>query len=248
MKIYVAAGALLLSAATASAADLAPAPVEPVVPVTAFNWTGFYVGAHAGYGWGREDDNQSRLFGGGGAPTTGPTGPTGTGTPADHFNVDGFIGGVHAGYNYQIDQFVLGAEGDIDVADLKGDAHAIYAGGTSLRKLDLKSRWQGSLRVRAGYAFDNLLIYATTGVAFADGKLTNSGTDGGVAIPRTSSSNTHVGWTVGVGAEYAFTQNWIGRLEVRYTDFQKKSYRTFDGPVKSGWDQVVATVGVSYKF
>jgi outer membrane immunogenic protein len=34
-----------------------------------------------------------------------------------------------------------------------------------------------------------------------------------------SFSTTRAGWTVGVGAEHAFTPNWIARAEYRYTDF-----------------------------
>jgi outer membrane immunogenic protein len=61
-------------------------------------------------------------------------------------------------------------------------------------------------------------------------------------------SNTHVGWTIGIGAEYAFTPNWIARAEVRYTDFGSKTYDLLEGPVDSSWDQTAVTVGLSYKF
>ncbi|GLS23216.1 porin [Labrys miyagiensis] len=195
-----------------------------------YDWSGLYAGLHAGYGWGRESDNQSSLF----PVIPGPRPP-----PADKFDLGGFVGGAHAGYNYQIGQFILGAEGDIDYANLRGSASTTYAGGTIARTLGLKSDWQGSARLRAGYAIDNILLYATGGVAFANAKLSTAGQD---------SSNTHIGWTVGGGAEYAFTQNWIGRVEVRYSDFSKKTYQTIDGPVKADWNQTTATAGVSYKF
>ena len=252
----------------AFAADLAPHPPEPVPPaMMPFSWSGPYIGIHAGFGWGREHDNQSHLFpggagsgatvGGGGNDGGGSNGGNGSGGNdgggtsggnSDHFNLNGFVGGAHAGYNYQIDQFVIGAEGDLDYSDIKGSHSGAYNGGASPRTLELKSQWQGSIRVRAGYAIDNLLLYGTGGLAFADGKLTNSGSDAGIAIPTTSSSKTHIGWTVGLGAEYAFTQHWVGRAEVRYSDFNDKTYRTFDGPVKAGWDQTTGTLGVSYKF
>ncbi|QEN86002.1 porin family protein [Labrys sp. KNU-23] len=228
--------AVALFAGAASAADLAPHAVEPVAPAyTPYNWSGPYIGVHAGYGWGREDDNQSRLF--------SENGPVSTNTAADKFNMNGFVGGAHAGYNYQIDQFVIGGEADIDYTDLKGNHRYSYSGGSVTGRLQMKSEWQGSLRLRAGYAFDNLLVYATGGVAFANGKLSDRGVNG-----ASSDSNTHTGWTVGLGAEYAFTQNWIGRAEVRYSDFQKKGYDTPNGRVKAGWNQTTATLGISYKF
>ncbi|GLS18483.1 porin [Labrys miyagiensis] len=238
MKFALGFAALLLSVGSAFSADLPMVkPSEPVAPVTPFDWTGPYIGLHAGYGWGHEKDNQSRLF----PPAQFTT---------DSFNVSGFAGGLHGGYNYQLNSFVIGLEGDVDYADIDKSAHAVYLAGTEHRRLELKSDWQGSLRVRAGYAIDRLLLYGTGGVAFADGKLTSSGTEGIIRlpIPTTSSSKTHIGWTAGLGAEYAFTDHWIGRAEVRYSDFDYKTYKTFDGPVKSKWDQVVATLGASYKF
>ena len=228
--------AVALFAGAASAADLAPQAVEPVAPAyTPYDWSGPYVGVHAGYGWGREDDNQSRLF-----PNIQ------AGVAADKFDMNGFVGGAHAGYNYQIDQFVIGGEADIDYTDLKGSHRYSYYGGQVTGVLRMKSEWQGSLRLRAGYAFDNLLVYATGGVAFANGKLSDVGQFR--TAYASSDTNTHIGWTVGLGAEYAFTQNWIGRVEVRYSDFQKKGYETANGRVKAGWNQTTATAGVSYKF
>lgn len=228
----------LLCSTLVHAADLAPAPVEPVAPAyTPYDWSGPYIGLHAGYGWGRENDDQSRLFPlGNGNNGNGNNGNGNNGN--DKFDLSGFVGGAHAGYNYQIDQFVLGVEGDIDYSNLNGSSHAVYPGNRA-RTLKLQTEWQGSARARIGYAFDNILIYATGGLAIANAKLSTAGVN---------PSNTHIGWTAGLGAEYAFTQNWIGRLEVRYSDFNKKSYTTPDGRVKADWNQTTATAGISYKF
>lgn len=232
-----AASVLALGLGAAQAADLVPEPV--VVAPAVFNWAGFYAGVHAGYAWGDQDDNQSILF-------DDPP------LPADSFNVDGFIGGVHGGYNWQMDQFVFGVEGDIDYTNIKGSEG--YAGfvpgfGDIEGNLELKSQWQASARLRAGYAFDNFLVYATGGIAFADGKLTSSGYNFDAPGNFSSDdSNTHVGWTIGAGAEYAFSPNWIARAELRYTDFGSKTYQLLEGPVDASWDQTSVTVGLSYKF
>jgi outer membrane immunogenic protein len=37
-------------------------------------------------------------------------------------------------------------------------------------------------------------------------------------------SDTYVGWTVGAGLEYAFTNNLIGRIEYRYTDYGDETH------------------------
>jgi len=232
MKILALAVAFSLASTAALAADLAAQPVEPQAPVVMpYTWTGFYVGGHAGYGWGHERDDQSHLFLINPAPPPPP--------PPDKLNLKGFIGGIHAGYNDQVGRFVLGAEGDIDYADISGSGHFSYRSGTVVGNLRLKSDLQGSARLRAGYAIDNLLLYTTGGVAFANAKLSTDGV---------GPSETHVGWTIGGGVEYAFTNNWIGRAEVRYSDFEKKNYQTLYGPVKSGWNQTTTELGVSYKF
>src|SRR5262249_12423476 len=54
------AGAAVLAAVPAMAADLAVkaprvAPVVPPIPI--FSWTGCFVGAHVGWGWGKKDFN-----------------------------------------------------------------------------------------------------------------------------------------------------------------------------------------------
>ena len=42
--------------------------------------------------------------------------------PNISYSRNGFVGGVQGGYNWQIDQFVLGVEGDIDYSGMSGDS------------------------------------------------------------------------------------------------------------------------------
>ena len=79
---------------SAMAADIArpvyKAPPAGALPVT-YDWTGFYIGGHVGYGWAKKDWTDSfGLF-------------------DVSSNPNGFLGGGQAGFNYQIGQFVLGA-------------------------------------------------------------------------------------------------------------------------------------------
>ena len=103
-KILLSTVALIGLTVTAAAADL-PSRKAPamVAPVPVFTWTGFYVGVNAGYGWGNDNndavDPLNGNFGGGG-------------------NDGGFVGGAQLGYNYQMGMFVLGAETDIQYADI----------------------------------------------------------------------------------------------------------------------------------
>ncbi len=92
----MAALAASLVATGAVAADLPrkSAPVAPIVykPATPiFTWTGFYMGANAGYGWGSATGADRASF-------KDPT---------------GFIGGGQIGYNHQVDRWVFGLETDL---------------------------------------------------------------------------------------------------------------------------------------
>lgn len=226
------AATLLIATASAQAADLAPMPVEPAAPIyLPFTWTGAYVGVHAGYAWGNEDDNLDGYF-------------DDVVVPASSFDTDGFLGGVHAGYNVQFDSFVVGIEGDIDWTGIDGSHR--FVGDDVSATLSLEQNWQASLRARAGFAFDRFLVYGTGGVAFTDADAEIRGTDGDGGF-RASDSQTLVGWTVGLGAEYAFTDNIIGRLEVRYTDFGDDDFGLGNN-VNVDYSQTAVMAGVSYKF
>ena len=221
-KILLASAALVAMTAGAKAADVVMTPpaepyVAPQVIPQSFNWTGFYLGGTGGYDW--ASANVTYL----GVPGSG-----------DDFN-GGKLGGF-AGYNYQFtNNVVLGVEGELDYNwneqsyDV-GLPYSVKAG----------SDWEGSVRARLGYAFDNALIYATGGWALANGYVDANGLE---------QNQTFSGWTVGAGIDYALSKNVFAGLEYRYTDFGKKD---FDGALAgfSGKDyesnRVMARVG--YKF
>jgi outer membrane immunogenic protein len=159
----------------------------------------------------------------------------------DSFNVDGVLGGVHAGYNWQTNQLVLGIEADFDGSGVRGTDPLRLR--SSPGTVALKNDWQSSVRLRAGYAWDRFLLYTTGGVAFADDREI-------LTIPAGSYSqtNTLTGWTVGGGLEYALTNNWIGRVEVRYTDFGKTNYDLHGYQFNAGFHETTALLGISYLF
>ncbi|MEE1611984.1 outer membrane protein [Microvirga sp. CF3016] len=201
-KILLSSVALLGLATGAMAADLpsrrAPAPIVAAVPV--FTWTGFYVGVNAGYGWNTNDDI---VIGG---------------VRYDIDDEGGFVGGAQAGYNYQIGSFVVGLEGDIQYADFGGDDDFDGILGEDFDRSD----WFGTVRARAGVAFDRALIYATGGFAFAD------------------DAN---GWTVGGGLEYAFTNNLSAKIEGLYVNLEQDN-DFFDDETEFG----VVRAGLNFRF
>lgn len=157
---------------------------------------------------------------------------------SNSFDADGFIGGVHLGVNFQSGSFVYGIEADIEGGNVEGDDDGV---GGAVDRFDLQ--WMGSVRGRLGYAWDRLLVYGTAGVAFAD---VEADADDFVA----SDSNTHTGWTVGAGAEFALNEQWTTRLEYRYADFSDERYELTPAYLDADYefDMHAVRVGVSYKF
>jgi outer membrane immunogenic protein len=228
------AGALIAAATPSFAADLAPAPVEPIAPVVVpFTWAGFYVGADVGYSWTQADSDFS--------------GPALTAAGVLPFSLspdsDGVVGGVYVGYNAQFNQVVVGIEGDIEAASNSGD-DTFLIGGSPFLKAKVEKNWQGSIRARLGYAFDNFLPYITGGVAFADYDAKASDFTG----LEVSDSKTFTGWTIGAGVDYAFTQNLIGRIEYRYTDYGNDDFTALGVTDKVDIKDSTVRVGIAYKF
>ncbi|HZH10449.1 MAG TPA: outer membrane beta-barrel protein [Microvirga sp.] len=193
LGLFAGVAGLAVAAATASAADLParaapPAPVVAAVPV--FTWTGFYAGVNAGWGW-RSDDDESVVLGGA-VPGT---------LFFENGDDGGFVLGGQIGYNYQIGSFVVGLEADIQWADTDDgeDVRFVPAGapGTFIPgEFDNNlSDWFGTVRARAGVAFDRVLIYATGGLAYSDDS---------------------TGWVVGGGVEWALPANFFGSSAVTF--------------------------------
>lgn len=210
-SFIVAAIALLLSQGTATAAD----------------WTGFYIGAQAGYLWGQSDHSFSN------------------GAPSDSSDPKGAVYGAHIGYNHQFNTIVVGLEADAEKTGADGSFNNT-TGGTSSGSADIN--WLASVRGRLGYAIDDFLPYVTGGAAWA-GYDFGGGPAGG---PCCGYSETIVGWTAGGGLEYAISTRFSARLEYRYTDFGQAS-----GPLLPSFPGVtmpvdnktqVVRLGVSFHF
>jgi outer membrane immunogenic protein len=236
-KLLLASVAIVGFAGAASAADLPvraapPAPIIAAVPV--FTWTGFYVGVNAGYGW-ATDDSDNVLY----DPVLGYVGG-GSG------NNGGFVGGGQVGYNYQMGMFVLGLEADIQYADIGSSNRyvgAFYYGD------DSNGNWFGTVRARAGVAFDRALIYATGGFAYGDiGRGSSSFYDPTLGYLYGSDSGTNTGWTLGGGVEYAFTNNLTAKIEGLYVnlDTDSNSYGVYGD--KKNAEFGVIRAGLNYKF
>ena len=215
--IAAVAAAAVLAATPALSADLYD-PIAPVAPEvygpTVFSWAGPYVGAQIGYGWGEVSGQIKGSRRG--------------------IDTDGVIGGLYGGYNAQLTpNFVLGGEADISWSDISGDRNVRG------RKYEARTDWQGTIRARAGAAFDRILVYGTGGIAFAGNNMKKQA--------RGNESQTHVGWTLGAGIEGAITENIVARGEYLYAGYGKENYNKIN--VKNvDLNTNVVRAGVAYKF
>jgi outer membrane immunogenic protein len=216
-KIFMTVAATAL-AGSAFAADLPsrrPPPAAYVPPVPIFTWTGFYLGVNAGGAF-RADNNVNNnnlalLF-----PGVAPFAFANNGNG----NNARFIGGGQAGGNWQINQFVLGVEGDGQaLVGSNNNGNNFFGFGNNGNN----TRFLGTVRARGGVAFDRLLIYGTGGVAFGTGPTINTFNPflvgaGPFINNATNGNNWRVGYAVGAGVEYAFLNNWSVKAEYLFTD------------------------------
>jgi opacity protein-like surface antigen len=151
-------------------------------------------------------------------------------------DINGVIGGLYAGYNAQFDNVVLGLEGDLGLASVSGSGVIVVPPGDDYT-YDLN--WNGHLRARAGFAADQFLVYVAGGLAFADFTLTEG---------AFSDTQTHVGWTLGVGAEYAVTDNIALRAEYLYDDLGTADYLLDDEPYEVALKTHTVRLGLSVAF
>ncbi len=229
--------ALFLTAFTGAAAIAAdiparmPAKAPAMVPVPVFTWTGFYIGLHAGYGWGDSswvDD------------------PALTGLALGSHKISGALAGGQIGYNWQTGPWVFGIEADAAWADIKGSHVDQF-----LSDLHTKLRAVGTVTGRVGHAWNNHLLYVKGGGAWGSFKYDDFFTLGGPL--NGASSNSRWGWTAGAGWEYGFTRNWSVKVEYNYLDFGSDTF-TFNGGIGGVYLQTidnhvhVVKGGVNYRF
>ena len=216
--------AALIGSPPSHAADLGllKAPPKPV-----FTWTGCYVGGNIGFGVGGKEFSDHP----GGSALVG-------GTELED-GIAGFLGGGQIGCNYQYaNNWVFGIEGAGSAADLTGNR--ITFNGKSL---SAKTDWLASVTGRVGYAVDQWLFYVKGGAAWAGDHFRIAETGGAPDIYNLS--QTRLGGTVGVGAEYAFWTKWSARIEYNFYAFGSDLNLLFacSNPVNQAFCGIPATRG-----
>lgn len=192
LKTTALAAAILIAAAPAMAAG--------------YNWSGYYTGGNAGYGW-SEANVTTRIADGAflachfcdnlvvGGPTIDTLIAQQAGSP--HLRPQGFTGGAQLGFNWQTGHWVYGAEIDFGAFNqrdtvknsfvLPGNTGLFVGGGVcgatgpetciGNYSTTVKTDWLLTIRPRIGHAFDRTLAYATGGLAVTRLKFSQSYTD-----------------------------------------------------------------------
>jgi outer membrane immunogenic protein len=239
--VLIAAVSAIALTQIASAADLQrKAPVyAPPPPV--WSWSGFYIGAHAGYGWGRDPFTKEFPEGEGMNELEFVI----PGVAVSDINSNGFVGGFQAGYNHQWGNWVGGLEIDLSGTGIKGSTsnsatNAFSACNspcfteTFTQSVTVHDKFDllGTARARLGFlAMPNLLLYGTGGLAWTRFvqettdtiTQTCTGVCGPIEVFGQSTTRTpdwRFGWAAGAGVEARlFDSNWLARVEYLHYDF-----------------------------
>lgn len=224
-----------LYAGQSLAADL-PSGVRPRF----VDWSGFYAGfeGSAGASFGDYDYGPTTI-----GSRRVPTISTGDATGSRNLGREAttVVGGAFAGWNWQDGAFVYGVEADLVGSNLKRGARSDALGfgyeavDPPFALIREKSDWFGTLRARLGYAFGNNLIYATFGLAGANGRVLAIYPDFAGGPTATASRDlSSLGFTLGAGVQFAIHPHVSLGLDYRYSDLGES--RRFDLGVLPGLD------------
>ena len=229
------AGLAALAAVPAVAADI-PVKYLPPAPPPVFSWSGCYIGVHVGAGW-----QVSSFVGESQAVASGV----------------GWLGGGQAGCNLQWRAFVIGVEGEVWGSSLYD--REFFQAGTFTAEANSRNRWDAAISVRSGVAFDRAFIYGKLGAVWGKFDYDEHSTSLFFSASATGSA-TITGVLIGVGFEYALTDNWTTKFEYNYIDYGNKIVEfneteciialcvsgTFRQTVKER--KQLAKLGINYKF
>jgi outer membrane immunogenic protein len=208
------ASLLMMSAASVAADAVVYDAAPEAVAISVYDWSGFYVGVHGGYGTG-ENRTRSTLVDGAGDPLA----PTAN----NSFDIDGFLGGVQAGFNMQMDRFVFGVEGEYSVLDVEGDFNFDPARPEAIAGGSLEAI--AAIKARVGVAFDRTMIFGVAGYAVGWNEgFANNVFDPAPAEDVATGDETIDGYVVGIGVEHAFTDKLSLKGEYNYYGFGRGDF------------------------
>src|SRR3954447_6217294 len=199
----IALGAFALDAPACAADPKMPVKAPYLQPV--FDWTGFYIGGHTGYGRGSST-----------AVLADPA------VIATDSRFSGVMGGVQAGYNWRLPSgLLLGVEADLTFPNYLPSNYVVSFLASPRSYVSEQWDYFGTARGRIGYTSGPWLAYATGGVAWMGERILNT--------PVVGDDEKHIGvrlgWVAGAGVEYAFAPHWTARLEYLYSQYDRANVR-----------------------
>jgi outer membrane immunogenic protein len=229
--LFGATAVSLLTASTALGADLAVPPAVPSPPPP-FTWTSCYAGGNAGGGFGRKAVND----------TAGILSPN-TGFSSANLDVSGYMLGGQIGCDYQFaSNWVLGIEGAASGGDIGGKTTFATPGlpGDTATFKDTTD-FLSSVTARAGFAWERWMLYGKGGVGFVNDRYNVADV---LAAYNFDAVETRLGWTAGVGVEWALWDDWSVKLEYDYYDFGTRNVTFIEqsGAFPSGPENIKQTI------
>jgi len=261
----------LATAAVGLAATTIAWPAMAATQHPAFE--GWYIGGNLGGSWSDSDNNLTVGPGTTAIPTPPIVIPPGDVTGINAIstgssNKSGFTGGIEGGYNFITDNHILwGIETDFGWMDSDNRNSKTFQSTTQVNppitplptatiSTRSKTSWIWTIRPRIGWSEGPWAIYGTAGMAMTGAKSSLEYADNRIP-PNTASrsaNETLTGWTAGLGAAYAFSENWSVKGEWLYADFGNihEHADAANGFVHVDSDAKVRTnilrIGVDYSF
>lgn len=218
-----------LGSGSAAAADLIVDDPEAIASAADYDWSGAYAG----------------LFVGGGNSDVTLTEPGGLADPLD-LAAGGWLAGVRAGFNAEAGVLVFGAEADLSKTWIGGNGSATDGLNSLDYSYDLD--WLGTVTGRVGHAADTLLLYAKGGLAAGGVRSTLTPTAPLPAPPPVSADAVATGWTVGLGTEFAFSENATAGIEYDFVSLGAQLDYPSAGTLDAQQDLHIVKLGVNYGF
>jgi outer membrane immunogenic protein len=207
------------------------------------DWAGAYVAGTVGHALQPDDDDETIEFD---TNLDGAFGePVNTDAPANAFS-PGFCGGpsdglspggcpddegaadfgLRAGYDWGIGDWVIGGVADLSFSDVD-DSVSAFSIGPARYTMTRELNWLLSARLRGGYVLpsNNVLIYGTGGIAWADMDHTVSSTDTQTTFAERGDDRV-TGLQLGVGVEINVGRNWRVAGEFLHTNLNDDDYRS----------------------
>jgi len=239
-KLLFTSVAIGMLSTSALAADLPSAKGPALYAAPIFTWAGFYAGVNGGYAYSKMTTTDQDYY---------------SYIGSRDLTKSGFTGGGQIGYNFQMGAFVYGLEAD---ASYVGGSRKVVGYSDSF---SFKAGFLGTVRGRVGLAIDRALLYVTGGLAYGSTKNgyglynDNGGAHYSGWAETATSSGTSVGYALGAGLEYAFSDHWTARVEGLYSNLGRKTVLcnpkycgVSKDKFKFGNSSNLLRVGINYKF